>query len=49
MEVVFSLAEKITVMHYGHVVAQGPTEEIKGNSEVMAVYLGEEPLQHADR
>jgi branched-chain amino acid transport system ATP-binding protein len=49
MEVVFSLAEKITVMHYGHVVAQGPTEEIKGNSEVMAVYLGEEPFQHADR
>ena len=44
MEVVFSLAEKITVMHYGHVVAQGPTQEIKGNSGVMAAYLGEEPF-----
>lgn len=43
MEVVFSLAEKITVMHYGNVVAQGPAAEIKGNSEVMAAYLGEEP------
>lgn len=48
MEVVFSLAEKITVMHYGNVVAQGPAEEIKGNSEVMAAYLGEEPAQHVN-
>lgn len=48
MEVVFSLAETITVMHYGQVIAQGPTEEIKGNSAVMAAYLGEEPSQHVD-
>ncbi len=46
MDVVFSVAEKITVMHYGNVVAQGPVEEIKGNPQVMAAYLGEEPEQH---
>lgn len=40
MDVVFSLADKITVMHFGEIIAQGTPQEIKGNSKVMDVYLG---------
>lgn len=40
MDVVYSLADKITVMHFGQVVAQGTPQEIKGHPKVMAIYLG---------
>jgi branched-chain amino acid transport system ATP-binding protein len=46
MDVVFSLADTITVMHYGNVVAQGPVNQIRGNADILAIYLGEEPRQH---
>lgn len=42
MDVVFDLADYITVLHYGEVIAEGTREEIKANSKVREVYLGEE-------
>lgn len=44
MDVVFSVADRISVMHYGQVVAEGGTSEIKGNQLVQEIYLGKEGL-----
>jgi branched-chain amino acid transport system ATP-binding protein len=44
MHVVFSLADRITVLAGGRVIAQGAPEEIKGNPKVVEAYLGEEQL-----
>jgi branched-chain amino acid transport system ATP-binding protein len=40
MEVVFSLADVITVIHYGKVLASGPPEEIRAHPGVKEAYLG---------
>jgi branched-chain amino acid transport system ATP-binding protein len=40
MKVVFSLAEKIYVLHQGHLLAQGRPEEIRANEDVQEAYLG---------
>lgn len=42
MKVVFSLADRITVLHYGEVLASGKPEDIQGNCRVRDVYLGGE-------
>jgi branched-chain amino acid transport system ATP-binding protein len=42
MEVVFSIAQSVMVMHQGRTLAQGPPEEVRTNEEVMRAYLGEE-------
>jgi branched-chain amino acid transport system ATP-binding protein len=42
MSVVFSVAERIVVMHQGMVIADGNPEEIKNNKKVREAYLGEE-------
>jgi len=47
MDVVFSIAEKVTVMHFGHLVAHGLAEEIKGDPKVAAIYLGEQGVRDA--
>jgi branched-chain amino acid transport system ATP-binding protein len=41
MDVVFSIAEKITVLHQGQVLAEGTPTEVRNNLEVQRVYLGE--------
>jgi branched-chain amino acid transport system ATP-binding protein len=41
MEVVFSLAEKVTVLHFGRVIGEGTPEEIKRDKTVIGAYLGE--------
>jgi branched-chain amino acid transport system ATP-binding protein len=33
------LADRITVLHYGQVLAEGPPAEIQNNPRVMEVYL----------
>ncbi|MEI9475297.1 MAG: ABC transporter ATP-binding protein [Deltaproteobacteria bacterium] len=40
MDIVFPSAQKIIVMHYGSVIAEGKPEEIRTNTEVQKVYLG---------
>jgi ABC-type branched-subunit amino acid transport system ATPase component len=40
MEIVLDLADKITVLHHGSVIAEGTPAEIKINQEVQNVYLG---------
>lgn len=41
MDVVFSLADRITVLHHGEILACGTPGEIKNNPEVKDAYLGE--------
>ena len=43
MNVVFSLAERILVMHQGAILCEGPPDEIRENATVRSIYiLGEE-------
>lgn len=42
MDVVFGYADRILVLNRGTLIVQGSPEEIRCNSEVRAVYLGEE-------
>ncbi len=42
MDVVFSLSDRIVVMHRGSIIADGKPNEIKENQNVKEVYLGEE-------
>jgi branched-chain amino acid transport system ATP-binding protein len=44
MEAVFALADRVSVMVYGRVMATGTPAEIRDNSQVRAAYLGEEAL-----
>ena len=39
MEVVMELADRITVLHYGEILAEGTPEEIQRNPKVLEVYL----------
>lgn len=41
MDVVFSLADRITVIHLGTILASGPPAEIRENQTVKDAYLGE--------
>jgi branched-chain amino acid transport system ATP-binding protein len=40
MDVVFTLADRITVLHYGEVLAEGTPAEVRANPRVYEVYLG---------
>jgi branched-chain amino acid transport system ATP-binding protein len=40
MEVVFSIADKIAVLHQGRIIATGLPDEVRNNEEVRRVYLG---------
>jgi branched-chain amino acid transport system ATP-binding protein len=42
MSVVFGLADRISVLVYGQIIASGTPEEIRGNPKVREAYLGEE-------
>jgi branched-chain amino acid transport system ATP-binding protein len=40
MDVVFSLAERVTVLHYGEILAEGTVDEVRADPRVYEVYLG---------
>jgi ABC-type branched-subunit amino acid transport system ATPase component len=40
MDVVFRLADRITVLHEGRVIADGTPAEVRANTQVTEVYLG---------
>lgn len=42
MDAVFSLADRISVLVYGRIIATGSVSEIRNNPEVKRAYLGEE-------
>jgi branched-chain amino acid transport system ATP-binding protein len=42
MDIVFSLSQRVIVLHYGEVIGDGTTQEVKSNPRVREVYLGEE-------
>jgi branched-chain amino acid transport system ATP-binding protein len=44
MEAVFALADRITVLVYGRVIASGNPAEIRANREVRQAYLGEQEV-----
>lgn len=41
MDVVFSIADRITVLHYGKILASGTPDEIRVNRDVKDAYLGD--------
>jgi ABC-type branched-subunit amino acid transport system ATPase component len=41
MDVVFEMAERITVLDYGRVLVQGPPAAIRGSAVVKQIYFGE--------
>jgi branched-chain amino acid transport system ATP-binding protein len=40
MDVVFSLADRITVLHYGQVISEGTPSEVRADPLVQEIYLG---------
>lgn len=49
MDMVFGLAERIIVLHYGEIIADGTPEEIQVDQRVKEIYMGlEECIDHAD-
>jgi branched-chain amino acid transport system ATP-binding protein len=45
MEAVFALADRITVLVYGRVIASGAPEAIRQDTEVRRAYLGEQAIE----
>jgi branched-chain amino acid transport system ATP-binding protein len=41
MEVVFSIAQSVTVLHQGRVIAEGQPAHVRSDPEVRRIYLGE--------
>jgi branched-chain amino acid transport system ATP-binding protein len=40
MDVVFDLADRVSVLHFGQLIADGTPEEIRRNADVQTAYLG---------
>jgi branched-chain amino acid transport system ATP-binding protein len=41
MDAVFALADRISVLVYGRIIATGSVDEIRSNPDVQSAYLGE--------
>ncbi len=40
MDLVFDVANRVSVLHFGEVVQTGGAEEIRGSGKVQQIYLG---------
>jgi branched-chain amino acid transport system ATP-binding protein len=40
MDIALELSEMVTVLHYGHVIADGAREQVKADPQVREIYLG---------
>jgi branched-chain amino acid transport system ATP-binding protein len=40
MHVVMSISDRISVMHFGQIIAEGRPDEIRRNADVQRAYLG---------
>src|SRR2546430_15712994 len=40
MDVVFDVAQHISVLHFGEILEAGPTEQIRKSAKVQEIYLG---------
>ncbi|MES0864255.1 ABC transporter ATP-binding protein [Ruegeria sp. SCPT10] len=45
MDAVFTLADRISVLVYGEIIASGSVDEIRANPDVRSAYLGEESVE----
>lgn len=48
MNTVFGISDRVTVMHRGQVIADGPPEQVRADEQVVSVYLGQREQTHAD-
>jgi branched-chain amino acid transport system ATP-binding protein len=46
LEIALSVAERVTVMHNGRVLRHGTPQEIEGDAQVQAIYMGERQHEH---
>ena len=44
MDAVFSIADRITVLHQGQVLTEGTPEEVRNNQQVRTLYLGRDAV-----
>src|SRR5439155_1062109 len=49
MDVVFNLADRVTVLNFGQVIAEGSPAEVRANVDVQTAYLGETPSLLAEQ
>jgi branched-chain amino acid transport system ATP-binding protein len=40
MDVIFSLADRVTVLHYGQIITSGTPDEVRADAQVQEIYLG---------
>ena len=40
MDLVFGVAQRIIVLHYGEIIVEGKPDEIKNNAKVREIYMG---------
>ncbi len=45
MDIVFSLSDRVVVLHHGDIIADGTSDEIQDSKQVREVYLGEEVME----